>query len=62
MFYKAMGVECDHGPGNCGAQVERIGRGATIAQVTTQARSEGWSISSAGHFCPEHRQRTNIHR
>lgn len=53
MFYKTMGIICD----SCDAEVECQGRDATIAQVRTQARAEGWSISSAGHFCPQHRQR-----
>jgi hypothetical protein len=53
MFYKTMGITCDA----CDAETECQGREATMAQVTAQARSEGWAISSAGHYCPEHRQR-----
>ena len=53
MFYKTMGIQCDA----CDEQTECIGRDATMAQVTSQARSEGWAISSAGHYCPEHRGR-----
>lgn len=53
MFFKTMGIACDA----CGKETERQGREATMAQVTAQARSEGWAISSAGHFCPEHRSR-----
>jgi hypothetical protein len=53
MFYKTMGIACD----SCDAETECQGRDATMRQVVTQARDEGWSISSTGHFCPEHRQR-----
>lgn len=57
MFYKTMGIICDGDAGTCGKETECQGHEATMAQVTAQARSEGWAISSAGHFCPEHRQR-----
>ena len=54
MFYKTMGITCD---AECDAETECVGREATMLKVMAQAREEGWSISSAGHFCPEHRQR-----
>ncbi len=54
MFYKTMGIVCDA----CDKETETQGREATMAQVTAQAREEGWAISSAGHFCPEHRKRS----
>lgn len=54
MIYKTMGITCD---ADCGAETECQGREATISQVTKQAREEGWAISSAGHYCPKHRQR-----
>lgn len=56
MFYKTMGIQCDVDPCDT-EEVELQGREATMGQVTNQARKEGWSISSAGHFCPQHRQR-----
>ena len=55
MFYKTMGIACD---AECGAEVECQGREATMSTVTARAREEGWAISSAGHYCPEHRRRT----
>lgn len=57
MFVRTMNVVCDFGNGECGQEITGIGPEATTAWVTTEARSEGWSISSAGHFCPKHRQR-----
>lgn len=53
MFYKIMGLTCDV----CDEETRAEGQEATMAHVTAQARCEGWAISSAGHFCPEHRQR-----
>lgn len=55
MFYKTMGIVCD--VDTCGEETECQGREATMTQVTKQARDEGWAISSAGHFCPDHRGR-----
>jgi hypothetical protein len=57
MFYKTMGIGCDGDDGTCSVETECQGREATRAAVSAQARREGWAISSAGHFCPEHRQR-----
>lgn len=54
MFYKTMGITCD---AECGTETECQGRDATMAKVTAQARAGGWAISSAGHYCPEHRGR-----
>jgi hypothetical protein len=54
MFFKIMGIACDA----CNEETQAEGREATMSAVTTQARSEGWAISSAGHYCPEHRQRS----
>lgn len=53
MFFKIMGIVCDA----CDEETSCEGRQATMAQVTSQARREGWAISSAGHFCPQHRRR-----
>lgn len=58
MFYKTMGVTCDFQDGGvCSEDVDMQGREATTNEVTAEARRRGWAISSAGHFCPEHRQR-----
>ena len=55
-FSKAMSIYCDDD--NCEAdELVETGRDATTAKVIARARAEGWSISSAGHFCPQHRQR-----
>lgn len=53
MFFKTMGIACDE----CEDEITTQGREATMAHVTTEARREGWAISSAGHYCPEHRRR-----
>lgn len=54
MFFKVAGIRCDA----CDEETSCEGRDATLAQVTSQARREGWAISSAGHFCPQHRRRS----
>jgi hypothetical protein len=54
MLFKIMGIVCDM---DCGTETQCEGREATMAQVTAQARQEGWAISSAGHYCPQHRGR-----
>lgn len=57
MFYKTMGVACDGAEGLCDETTETQGPEATMAKVMQQARKEGWSVSAAGHYCPEHRRR-----
>jgi hypothetical protein len=54
MFFKIMGIVCD---ADCETETQCEGRQATMRAVMAQARSEGWAISSAGHYCPEHRGR-----
>jgi hypothetical protein len=53
MFYKIMGITCDI----CDEETRAEGPDATMARVMELARQEGWAVSSAGHFCPEHRRR-----
>jgi hypothetical protein len=55
-FAKTMSIYCDADDCDLEELVE-TGRDATIAKVIARARNEGWAISSAGHFCPEHRRR-----
>jgi hypothetical protein len=53
MFVRTMGIVCDV----CDEEIQGIGPEATTAYVTNRARQEGWAVSSAGHFCPDHRRR-----
>jgi hypothetical protein len=55
VFFKVMGISCD--VDTCGEETSVTGRDATMANARRQARNEGWSVSDAGHFCPDHRQR-----
>lgn len=55
-FAKQMSIYCDSDVCDTEELIE-MGRDATTAKVIARARNEGWSVSSAGHFCPEHRQR-----
>lgn len=50
-------IVCDYHSGDCGKEIQGIGPDATVAKLSEQARQEGWAVSSAGHFCPEHRRR-----
>jgi hypothetical protein len=55
MFYKVMGIACD--TDKCGNTLQIDGTDATMKQVKDQARLGGWSVSEAGHYCPQHRRR-----
>jgi hypothetical protein len=55
MFFRTLSVACDFD--NCHAETFQTGRDANTHTLTDTARGEGWAISSAGHYCPQHRSR-----
>jgi hypothetical protein len=59
MFAKIVSVRCDGDAGHCGSEIltDMFGAPGTKFAATELARADGWAISSAGHFCPIHRQR-----
>ncbi len=57
MFFKVMGIACDGESGTCNSEIQTEGTDAIMSKVMSQAREEGWAVSSAGHYCPQHRRR-----